>query len=61
MRHQDLYLFDLNHFHMLWDVDDSCSMPEGSLNPNLHQLQGELRAKHLVIDANRQVRQGIRR
>jgi hypothetical protein len=33
-------------------------MPDVAINPRLHGLQGELRAKHLVIDAARQVRSG---
>jgi hypothetical protein len=33
-------------------------MPDVPINPRLHSLQGELRSKHLVIHAARQVRRG---
>lgn len=55
LRHQDLYLFDLSHFHLLWEAEQAQHMPDEKLNPNLTPLEGELRSKHLVIDANRQV------
>ncbi|WIA33831.1 hypothetical protein OEZ86_006940 [Tetradesmus obliquus] len=54
LRSEDLYLFDLNHFHLLWDADAAGEMPDVAMNPRLHALQGELRGKHLVIDAARQ-------
>jgi hypothetical protein len=55
LRNEDLYLFDLNHFHLLWDAEQADEMPSVELNPRLHSLTGDLRSKHLVIDAARQV------
>ena len=40
----------------MWDAEAAGEMPDVAMNPRLHALQGELRGKHLVIDAARQVR-----
>jgi hypothetical protein len=55
LRNEDLYLFDLNHFHLLWEAEEGGDMPDVAINPRLHSLKGDLRSKHLVIDAARQV------
>jgi hypothetical protein len=56
LRNEDLYLFDLNHFHLLWDAEQAGDVSNVALNPRVQPLQGELRKKHLVIDAARQVK-----
>eukprot|EP00878_Enallax_costatus_P005717 GHUV01005995.1.p1 GENE.GHUV01005995.1~~GHUV01005995.1.p1 ORF type:complete len:555 (+),score=157.92 GHUV01005995.1:244-1665(+) len=54
LRNQDLYLFDLNHFHQLADAEDEDNLPEVGMNPRMPELPQQYREKHLVIDAHRQ-------